>query len=396
MHIDLIENKKNYQIFKIFIIFLFFNYNFYIISKLKIFLSYIKIYYEIKKVDNYYIFCNNNKLLKKFKKKNNPKISIISPIYNRQRFILRFLISIQYQNFEDLEIILVDDCSSDKSVKIIKEYQIRDERIILIKNKKNKGTFITRNIGALYSKGKYLIIPDPDDIIIDNILTICYNYAEKYKYEMIMFKKITGKRNPFFDDIVNEFENKILKQPEISTFIFYASNELTITDLFIYNKFIKKDAYIRGLNSIKQYYLNIYMTIFEDQVINYILHRTVKSFYYLKKIGYRYIINRLSITKIIQKIDKRKLKFLFYYLKIILEYSKNIKYEKDMANLLLNNLNNYLIIIRQLFLINKEDFHFYYNIINNYLNCTFITNENKYILNEFKNIFEKKQINSFN
>lgn len=388
MYIDLIKNKNNNKIFKFFIIFLFFNYNFHFISKLNIFITYIKIQYEIKKVDNYYIFCNNNKLLKKFEKKINPKISIISPIYNRQSFILRFLISIQYQNFDDLEIILVDDCSSDKSVEIIKECQIRDGRIVLIKNKKNKGTFITRNIGALYAKGKYLIIPDPDDIITENILTICYNYAEKYKYEMIRFKKYTGKGNLLFNGIVNEFENKILKQPEISTYIFYASNELKITDYFIYNKFIKKDAYIRGLNFIKQFYLNTYMTIGEDQVINYILHRIVKSFYYLKKIGYRYIINRLSITKTTQKIDKRKLKFIFFHLKIILEYSKNIKYEKDMANLLLNNLNKYLIIVRKL--LNKEDFHFYYNIINEFLNCTFITNENKYILNEFKKIFEKK------
>ena len=54
------------------------------------------------------------------------------------------------------------------------------------------------------------------------------------------------------------------------------------------------------------------MTIAEDQVINYILHRTIKSFYYLKKIGYRYIINRLSITKATQKIDKRKLKCIFF------------------------------------------------------------------------------------
>ena len=88
------------------------------------------------------------------------------------------------------------------------------------------------------------------------------------------------------------------------------------------------------------------------------------------------------------------MKFIFIYLKIIFDYSKNIKYEKDMANLLLNKLNNYLIIVRKLSLFNKEDFHFYNNIINKYLDCTFITNENKYILNEYKNIFEKKQIYS--
>ena len=80
----------------------------------------------------------------------------------------------------------------------------------------------------------------------------------------------------------------------------------------------------------------------------------------------------------------------FFHLKIILKYSKNIKYEKDMANLLLNKLNNYLIIVQKL--LNKEDFHFYYNIINKYLNSTFITNENKYMLNKFKNLFEKKNI----
>ena len=103
--------------------------------------------------------------------------------------------SIQYQKFNDLEIILVDDCSSDNSIEKIKIFKKKDERIILIKNKKNKGTFISRNLGALYAKGKYIIIPDPDDIISENILLLCYNYAEKYKYELIRFNKI---KNLFF------------------------------------------------------------------------------------------------------------------------------------------------------------------------------------------------------
>ena len=60
-------------------------------------------------------------MIKKHRKINNPKISIISPIYNRERYILRFLKCIQNQNFQNFEIILIDDYSIDKSVKLIEE-----------------------------------------------------------------------------------------------------------------------------------------------------------------------------------------------------------------------------------------------------------------------------------
>ena len=83
-----------------------------------------------------------------------PKISIISPIYNRGKYILRFLRSIQNQYFDNIEIIFVDDFSSDNSVELIKNYQFEDERIILIEHNKNKGTLISRNDGALISKGE--------------------------------------------------------------------------------------------------------------------------------------------------------------------------------------------------------------------------------------------------
>jgi glycosyltransferase involved in cell wall biosynthesis len=154
-------------------------------------ISNIKIKYEITRNNNYLKNLNKFKIGKKqFKKIENPKISIITPIYNRELYLIRFLRCIQQQTFQDIEIIFVDDCSSDNGVKIIEENKKDDERIILIKNKKNKGTFVTRNLGVLYAKGKYLIIPDIDDILNKNILSICYEYAEKYNYEIIRFNKI--------------------------------------------------------------------------------------------------------------------------------------------------------------------------------------------------------------
>ena len=66
------------------------------------------------------------------KKRTNPQISIISPIYNREKFLLRFLKSIYYQNYNNIEIIMVDDHSIDNSVKFSEKYQKLDKRIILV------------------------------------------------------------------------------------------------------------------------------------------------------------------------------------------------------------------------------------------------------------------------
>ena len=77
---------------------------------------------------------------------------------------MRFLRSIQNQFFDNIEIILIEDFSLDNSIKIIEKLQKDDERIVLIKHKKNKGTLISRINGILKSKWKYIIIPDSDDI----------------------------------------------------------------------------------------------------------------------------------------------------------------------------------------------------------------------------------------
>ena len=169
--------------------------NKFIMINIKFILSNIISKNEKKKIDHYFNkYINNNiAIIKKYKKINIPKISIISPIFNRQRYILRFLKSIQNQKFNHIEIILIDDCSKDNSLKIIEKFQKVDERLVLIKNIKNKGTFISRNIGVLYSKGKYLILPDPDDVITKNILNLCYKYSEKYNYELLRFNMYTEK-----------------------------------------------------------------------------------------------------------------------------------------------------------------------------------------------------------
>ena len=150
-------------------------------SNLKKFISFVESNISFKKNDLFFKFCVNigNEKIKELGKKHIPKISIICPVYNRHRYLLRFLKGIQFQTFNDLEILFVDDNSLDNSSKLIEQCIQKDKRISLIKNKKNKGTFINRNLGGLYSKGTYIILPDPDDILSKNNLKILH-YSHTY------------------------------------------------------------------------------------------------------------------------------------------------------------------------------------------------------------------------
>lgn len=96
---------------------------------------------------------------------------------------------------------------------------------------------------------------------------------------MIRFNLFVG-NDIFLKEIVEGLENKEVNQPELSTFLFYGKGKLLQIDFNVSNKFIKRKAYIRALNYINEYYLNLYMITAEDGLINYILYRTVKSFFY--------------------------------------------------------------------------------------------------------------------
>lgn len=114
---------------------------------------------------------------KKLKEKLNniPDISIIIPIYNNQKYLSLCLKSIIYQTLKNIEIICINDGSTDESLKILKEFKKIDNRIIIL-SQKNKGSAISRNKGIKKSKGKYLAFIDSDDMYPNNFtLELMYN-----------------------------------------------------------------------------------------------------------------------------------------------------------------------------------------------------------------------------
>lgn len=338
-------------------------------------------------LENYLKLCSQEKIInfKNIRKSNEPKVSIISAVFNKESYILRFIHSIQEQNFWDFEIILIDDCSEDKSVELIKKYQKNDPRIVLVKNKKNYGTFKSRNIGVLKSTGKFVIFTDPDDLLSRNSLKTFYNFAIKYNYEMIRYNLYIGNKTLFMEGLIKPIKCRSVYQPELSTYIFYEQGFLKQIDFNISNKLIKRIAYIKTLNLLSKEYLNIHMTIFEDGLLNYLLYKNANSFYYLKKVGYYYIKNPHSITK--KRFDSKAIKAIFIHLKIVFEFSKNNKYEKDMFNDIFNRIcikNNVTSIISNINI--KNDSEFYIKTINRFLNNEFINVNNKKYIIQLKNI----------
>ena len=96
------------------------------------------------------------------------KVSVIIPVYNVEPYLKEALDSVINQTLREIEIICIDDCSTDNSYNILEEYAKKDNRIIIIKNEENLGVGISRNKGIRLSKGEYIGFVDGDDYIVNN------------------------------------------------------------------------------------------------------------------------------------------------------------------------------------------------------------------------------------
>ena len=115
----------------------------------------------------------------------NVKVSVIVPVYNSDGYIAKTIESLLRQTLKEIQIILVDDGSTDSSGKICDEYAKKDKRILVI-HKKNGGLADARNNGMKVSKGKYIMFLDADDLFEDNSCENMYNVIEKTQSEYVI------------------------------------------------------------------------------------------------------------------------------------------------------------------------------------------------------------------
>ena len=129
-----------------------------------------------------------------------PLISIVTPVYNTEKYLSECLDSIFAQTMPDIELICVDDGSTDNSLNILKDYQKKHKNLKVI-SQKNGGPGVARNTGIDNATGKYICFWDSDDIFEPDALEKLYNQAEKNKADiticrMQMFNTQTGQIIP--------------------------------------------------------------------------------------------------------------------------------------------------------------------------------------------------------
>ena len=104
-----------------------------------------------------------------------PKFSIVVPIYNVGKYIRQCMESIQNQTFKDFEVLCIDDCGTDNSIKIVQEFAQKDSRFKIFHHEHNRGVSAARNTALDNATGKYMVSIDPDDWVEINFLEECNN-----------------------------------------------------------------------------------------------------------------------------------------------------------------------------------------------------------------------------
>lgn len=279
-----------------------------------------------------------------------PKVSVIVPVYQAEKFIGRCIESICNQTFEDIELILIDDGSKDNSYMCCLEYASKDARIKVL-HQENKGVSATRNKGIRESKGKYILFVDSDDYIEQDMVEEMYMNAETTGAKVV----ICG-----YDYV---YKKKIETQMPIGKEGVY--NKLFITTNFwefyrrgiIHN--IGNKLYAKELLDKNEIKFDESRTILED--IQFCLELIEKTdlIYICQKKFYKYIMqeNQNSIQKSYRKNYYRNLEEFFVYVESLgIEKSKEF-YLVYMDALLLSLRN-------ELYKINKK----HAKIINEYKN----------------------------
>lgn len=116
---------------------------------------------------------------------NSPAISVIIPIYNQEKYVGKCIRSVLNQTFQDFEVILVNDGSTDNSLKICQKYAKNDDRISIV-DKQNEGISLARKEGFLRAKGDYICFLDSDDYLASGALALLYGIAKEKNVDMVV------------------------------------------------------------------------------------------------------------------------------------------------------------------------------------------------------------------
>ena len=310
-------------------------------------------------------------------------ISVIVPIYNVEKYLKKAVDCIVRQTYDNIEIILVDDGSTDNCGLICDEYYKKDNRIKVI-HKENGGASEARNAGIEIAKGEYFAFIDPDDWIENNMIEVLYNNIKKYDADIsiceyiketikgkVLKKKSGNKEIQIFNkksslcelimqkNITNHIWNKLYKKKlfneirfpkgkllediSITYKLFEKSDKIVYQNISLYH-YINRNSSIlnrmteKGINDLEEavfsrnkYLLNKYPELYDIITIDNL--RNVKSLYYFSIIGnYNKLYGSLKFKKYYNE-----------YKTIYKKYKSKIQEDKKSIRLFYTSKNVYIL-----------------------------------------------------
>ena len=360
-NIKTIINNKKFLYLKYYYLLYFFLFSVFLMTKV---VDKYKLHKPIPSLTPYIKFLKDCKKLVSYERRKifneYPFISVCIPALNMEKYIERIILTVLNQSFQDFEIIVINDYSSDDTLNILKRLSSKDKRVKFISHPKHLGVYASRTEAILMSKGKYIILLDPDDMILnENLFQELYDYNLKYNLDIIEFVVYQQKEgnntiylpNNHLESHYHNFSKNIIQQPELSNLLFYnpGTNEYSKTICRnIWNKMIRKEPLVKMIEYIGfDYYYNFVITA-DDMIMNIITYQFANNYSNIELPGYMYNIRKLSMSRGSGDIDLIKIRSINHYLYFFKLYKYFKDFGKDRNFLLyeLKDLQHYMRFIK--------------------------------------------------
>lgn len=315
---------------------------------------------------------------------NNEMVTIIIPMYNAEKYIEECIQSIVNQTYENIEILIIDDASTDNSLNIAKTYENKDERITVISLKENKGAVNSRKEGTRGANGNYVMFIDADDWIDGDAIEKCMEMIKKYSCDIVRFgivKEIIS-RNKKINFTIPYKKEKYIEKKDFKEELYpimletYSCNSMCaqLIRKNLLNDNIMDSKFIMG----------------EDLYCNIKLFDIINSIVFIPEYLYHYRLNEKSITttKTKECVEKKLYDVMNVYTEFFLcleKWNMEEKYEKKVALRVLKEITEQFLTIFLVNKIKKKD------IKNLYMK---ISNERS--LNKVKKLITKEEIRQSN
>ena len=329
--------------------------------------------------------CLNFPNIKRYKYVKNPKVSVIIPMFNCEKTIRQTLKSVQIQNLSKIEILLINDFSSDNTSKIIEKINRKDRRIKLINNLRSMGTLYSRCIGVLIAKGEYIFSLDNDDLYFTNdVFDTIFKIGKNYNLDIIEFLTIDSWNYKIVIKKMKDLytyqypDGLYIKQPELSNWMIKFNNNFLVHNNMIWDKCIKSSVYKKSVNLLTPNRYSKFLSWAEDTSMNFIIFNIAKTFQYIHKYGIFH--HRNKFTASYKQSVNSKIFGEIFLLDVFFDFSKNDSITKNfIVGQALKIYKNYNINK----FIGSNSFYLKY-VLNKIIQCNFLQ---KQIKRKLKNLF---------